>query len=154
MLGVGGVFFSATDKPKIVISYKTEVEAEMLQLCDELREQFGEREVVHGLCCEPGHPWDHAYFEWLNHGVVLLMCLSSNYFMSAACRDEFENAICEQVPDPKSTDRVVIPIVLTPLLDHSEADTPKTLKYPSNLLETDSFEGAAAEDSQIAEFQV
>ena len=45
MLDVGDVFFSASDKPKVVISYKTETEAEMLQLCGELREQFGERQV-------------------------------------------------------------------------------------------------------------
>ena len=63
--------------------------------------------------CEPGRLWSDLYFEWMNHAAVFLVMLSENYFHSSACRAEFENAMCQQVPDSHSQDRIVVPLVVS-----------------------------------------
>lgn len=113
--GVGGIYAREDERFPIILSYRTEVESIMLLICDRLRQHFGERSVVHGLMCEPGRPWDALYFEWMKRSSVFLLMLSEDYFASSACIDEFRDACQQQVPDPRDTERVVLPLVVAPL---------------------------------------
>ena len=48
----------------------------------------------------------------MKHAGVILQMHSENYFDSGACRDEFEHAVAEQVPDIADPCRIVIPLVV------------------------------------------
>jgi len=118
----------------IVVTYRSEIQPQMLQIVAALREFFGDRAVVHGLSdisqmavdddslsvlliivfavCEPGRYWADLYFEWMKHAAIILQIHSENYFSSPACRDEFESAVTEHVPDTSDPCRIVIPLVV------------------------------------------
>ena len=51
----------------------------------------------------------------MDHAAVFLMMLSENYFASASCCKEFEAACLTHVMDPKDANRVVLPLVASPL---------------------------------------
>ena len=53
-----------------------------------------------------------VYFNWMNHAAVLMPCLCEDYFLSSACRDEFQKAV-EQVPNTKDPQRIIVPVVVT-----------------------------------------
>lgn len=125
-----GIRYAELDETfPIVLSYRTEIKKEMLEIAQALRQAFGPRSVVHGMMCKPGQPWDAGYFQWLSRATVILPLLSDGYFESNPCQLEFKEA-CNQVPDPCATQRTVIPVVVTRLSHRMPADNPSC---PANL---------------------
>jgi hypothetical protein len=125
-----GAHAQITEQRPILITYRGEIQPEMLMIAAALREHFGDQAVIHGLSdlqpstcsasllmfdgavCEPGRFWADLYFEWMKHAAVVLHMHSENYFSSSACRDEFEHAVTKEIPDKSDPSRVVIPLVV------------------------------------------